>query len=89
MERVGNCYVTSEAVYHLLGGKDAGWVPQFLSHEGKTHWYLRHHDGLILDLTCSQFMTPVPYERGKGIGFMTREPSRRGRELMEVLVWQH
>lgn len=36
----GNCYVTCEALYHLLGGKRAGWVPMTLKHEGQTHWYL-------------------------------------------------
>lgn len=36
----GNCYVTAEALYHLLGGKKAGLVPQRLRHEGDTHWYL-------------------------------------------------
>lgn len=36
----GNCYVTCEALYHLLGGKKAGYVPHRLKHEGDTHWYL-------------------------------------------------
>lgn len=36
----GNCYVTCEALYHLLGGKAAGWKPMTLRHEGDTHWYL-------------------------------------------------
>lgn len=38
--RKGNCYVVCEALYHLLGGKDAGYVPYRLRHEGDTHWYL-------------------------------------------------
>jgi hypothetical protein len=25
--RRGNCYYTSEALYHILGGKAAGWKP--------------------------------------------------------------
>lgn len=38
--RRGNCYVTCEALYHLLGGREAGYVPHRLQHEGDTHWYL-------------------------------------------------
>jgi hypothetical protein len=38
--RRGNCYVTCEALFHLLGGYDAGYVPHRLRHEGDTHWYL-------------------------------------------------
>lgn len=36
----GNCYVTCEALYHLLGGKEAGYTPHTLKHEGDVHWYL-------------------------------------------------
>ena len=41
-KRRGNCYVTCEALYHLLGGKAAGYVPHTVRHEGGTHWYLVH-----------------------------------------------
>jgi len=30
----GHCYVASEALYHRLGGKAAGWTPQSIRHEG-------------------------------------------------------
>ncbi len=36
----GNCYVVAEALYHLLGGKKAGYVPMRIRHEGDTHWYI-------------------------------------------------
>lgn len=39
-KRRGNCYVTCEALYHLLGGKAAGWKPYSAKHEGDTHWWL-------------------------------------------------
>ena len=84
----GNCYVTSEALFHLLGGKAAGWRPETLRHEGDVHWYLRHADGRVLDATASQFRTAPDYRKGRGRGFLTREPSRRARELMRTLVWQ-
>lgn len=86
--RRGNCYVTCEALYHLLGGKRAGWVPKTVRHEGDTHWFLVHASGLILDPTASQFKRKVPYARARGRGFLTRAPSRRARALMDVLVWQ-
>lgn len=99
--RRGNCYVTSEAVFHLLGGKAAGWKPMTVRHEGDTHWFLvrlkdRHQANAfpfpagweILDLTKSQFLTPVPYHKARGCGFLTKHPSERARALMQTLVWQ-
>lgn len=91
--RRGNCYVTSEAVYHLLGGKKNGWKPMHVRHEGDTHWFLvkRMFPNMplaVLDLTKSQFKTPVPYHKGRGSGFLTKKPSKRARELMRRLVWQ-
>lgn len=98
VKRRGNCYVTCEALYHLLGGKDAGYVPHRLDHEGDTHWYLvlRHHNNpyggisaqLVIDPTASQFKTPPDYSKGVGAGFLTKGPSKRAREMMERLVWQ-
>lgn len=32
-KRRGNCYVAAEALYHLLGGKAAGYVPHTVRHE--------------------------------------------------------
>lgn len=84
----GNCYVASEALYHLLGGKAAGWTPMCMRHEGSTHWFLRHRSGLILDPTRPQFRTPPDYPRARGKGFLTKQPSRRARELMDRIVWQ-
>lgn len=88
----GNCYVTCEALYHLLGGKKAGLVPHYLKHEGDTHWYLVMHLGdggkRILDPTVWQFKKPPNYKKGKGSGFLTKYPSRRARQLMTRMVWQ-
>lgn len=118
MKHRGNCYVTCEALYHLL--KQAGewtpgngWgelVPHRVRHEGDVHWYLvlRLVDGfheyrdlrtkqtrykqrfryVYLDPTSSQFKTRPPYEEGRASGFLTKEPSKRARELMKKLVWQ-
>lgn len=84
----GNCYVTSEALYHLLGGKLAGWTPMRMRHEGDTHWFLRHQDGMILDPTRSQFAIRPDYSKAIGAGFLTKRPSSRARKLMHTLVWQ-
>lgn len=82
----GHCYVASEALFHRLGGKSAGWTPQSIQHEGGPHWYLKHQDGTILDATADQFETPVPYEQGRGCGFLTRQPSKRTQAVLDQLA---
>lgn len=79
----GHCYVASEAFYHLAGGKEAGLVPKVTRWEGSTHWWLQAPDGSVIDLTAEQFENPVPYEQGRGSGFLTREPSKRARRVIE------
>jgi hypothetical protein len=81
----GHCYVASEAAFHLLGGKAAGWTPNFIQHEGEPHWFLRHHSGKVLDITASQFSTPVPYHEAVGKGFLTSHPSKRAQVVLSRL----
>lgn len=95
MMKRGNCYVTSEALFHLLGGKAAGYVPHTVRHEGAVHWYLVRRlyrvggtQELIIDPTAKQFKTLPDYSQGRGRGFMTKGPSKRARELMEKMLWQ-
>ncbi len=83
----GNCYVASEALYHLLGGKAAGWTPQQMQHEGDSHWFLKHSDGMIIDPTVMQFDKTPDYSRASGRGFMTKIPSKRARKLMMKILW--
>jgi hypothetical protein len=79
----GHCYVASEALYYLLGGKQAGWVPQSVRHEGSPHWYLYNRElDLVVDPTASQFRTPVPIDQARGRGFLTAQPSRRAAEVI-------
>ena len=78
----GHCYVACEALYSLLGGKAAGYTPMCQKHEGGPHWWLRGPSGEVIDPTAAQFSSPVPYELGKGKGFLTREPSGRARIVM-------
>lgn len=103
--RRGNCYATSEALYHLLGGKKAGWKPMHVRinpDDEECHWFLARvkneylasnrefpQGWEILDLTKSQFGgKPVPYHKAVGSGFLTKEPSLRARNLMDILVYQ-
>lgn len=79
----GLCYVVSETMYHLTGGKDT-WTPKQIEHEGVSHWFLVHKKtGRVFDLTESQFDTPVPHRRARGRGFCTENPSKRAVVLIE------
>jgi len=82
----GHCYVASEALYHMLGGKDAGFKPMNLKHEGAQHWWLVGPDGEVIDATADQFKTPVPYDQGRGRGFLTKQPSKRAQKLIDATM---
>ena len=85
----GNCYIASEALYHLLGGKAAGWKPMRVKMKHDIHWFLKHESGLIIDPTVSQFKSELPnYNKAVGIGFLTKRPSKKAQELMQRIVWQ-
>jgi len=79
----GHCYVASEALYHLLGGKEAGWKPMSVRHEGEPHWFLKHESGLVVDATESQFQEPVPVCDARGKGFLTKQPSKRAQIVID------
>jgi ribosomal protein S18 acetylase RimI-like enzyme len=87
--QAGHCYAASEAAYHMLGGKDAGWTPMNVKHEGDSHWFLRDKDGLNLDPTGDQFETPVPYHEGTGRGFLTKQPSKRAQTIIDRVRGNH
>jgi hypothetical protein len=88
----GNCYVTCEALYHLLGGAEQGWIPMNVRHEGESHWFLEKRvwgEAYVrLDPTVSQFKTEPDYTKARGRGFLTKEPSKRAKALMEKMLWQ-
>ncbi len=92
----GNCYAASEALWHTLGGEAASnlWKPMVMrtnwNGPNETHWFLRHATlGLILDPSVQQFGGMVPdYSRGRGCGFLTRQPSKRAQRLLERMTWQ-
>lgn len=85
----GNCYVTCEALYHLIGGKEAGWKPMHMKHEGLSHWFLKHVESeVIIDPTVSQFKSIPDYHKAKGKGFLTKNPSIAARAMMDIMVYK-
>lgn len=91
-----NCYRASEALYHALGGKEAGLTPMRIRHEGTSHWYLRwlvpsaderlEPEVYYIDPTSGQFDTPVPYHEGHGCGFLTPGPSVKAQRFLAGLA---
>lgn len=82
------CYPAAEAFYHAVGGKDAGYTPMQLEHEGVSHWFVRGPGGRDYDLTEGQFDSPVPHDQARGRGFLTAAPSKRAVELMQLAAVQ-
>lgn len=77
----GHCYAASEALYHLLGGKEAGWVPVYARH----HWWLENRNtGTRLDPTVEQYKGKAPpYKHGVRKGFLTKQPSKRAQIIID------
>ena len=86
----GHCYVASEALFHLLGGRASDYRPFHGKDDtGDTHWWLVDtFTGARHDVTADQYYsvgkTP-PYDAGRMGTFLTREPSKRARIVMERL----
>lgn len=96
MRTRGNCYVASEALYHILGGKAAGCevyrarCASPITGKSDTHWWITMN-GMIIDPSRLQFPSvdlPYIYQRGIRTGFLTKQPSKRARALMEIVTWQ-
>lgn len=80
----GYCYVVAEVAYHYLAPE--GCRPYVMkTGDGETHWFLRCADGRVIDPTDDQFDEPVDYTQGKPQNFQTREISKRGRILADLL----
>lgn len=80
----GQCYAASEAAYHMLGGKEAGLTPKYVKMPKDNHWWLEDADGEIIDLTMGQYERQyVPYDKGKGCGFLTKKPSKRAQKIID------
>lgn len=73
-------------MYHLYG-KTHGYEPRVVQMPelDTTHWWLQNEKGDILDGTAEQFTSrdiAIPYEFGRGSGFLTKKPSKR----CEILI---
>ena len=90
----GHCYVASEVLYLLLGGRVSNYVPCVLNHrvapeilgKGETHWFLKNTvTGKIVDITKDQFGDRViPYERGR-VNMMMNHPVGGSKRVKEVI----
>lgn len=83
----GHCYVATEALYHLMGGKRSGFTPTSGPCPGGSHWWLQDDEGRIIDVTGDQFTAKELrkiHAFGRGRGFMGKPgvPSARARELI-------
>ena len=84
----GHCYAASEALCHLLRsqGFEVEVWRQRVSED--THWYLgvqRPYGILWVDPTKDQFDHEVEYDEGTRTGFLTKQPSKRAREILRRL----
>jgi hypothetical protein len=79
----GQCYVASETVYHLLGGKHCPAVlySYQMRWEGESHWFLVLAYKVI-DPTFDQFEEKPKYEYSTRRAFMSPSPSKRTRAVM-------
>lgn len=77
----GHCYVACEVLFHLFPGD---WKPMHMHWSGESHWFLRakRFPELILDPTNGQFRFSPDYSKGKGKGFLTKNPSKRARIVL-------
>lgn len=80
----GHCYVLTESIYHALGGVDLRTMTR--RHEGSPHWWIvDERTGEVVDLTRSQFRTPVPYLYGHPVPLLPVSgggPSARALRLL-------
>lgn len=78
----GYCYIVAEVLKDF--DKENRFKVMHINHEGISHWFLMSREtpgsvisGEYIDATVRQFKTPVPYEKAKGKGFLTKELSFR------------
>ena len=80
----GFCYIASEVLYHLMGGKEAGieiWCGRVTT---GVHWWLKK-DGKNFDATSNQLPPSFDYSQGRRISFLTTFPSKRAISLSKII----
>jgi hypothetical protein len=78
----GHCYIGAESLWNLIGARESGYRPMVISGGDWTHWYLANGPKL-LDPTADQLPDGPPYHQGRACGFLSREPSKRARIVIE------
>tara|TARA_R110000803_G_C11947315_1_gene317269 strand:+ start:44 stop:397 length:354 start_codon:yes stop_codon:yes gene_type:complete len=79
----GHCYVASETYYHL---SKENLKVYHIKHENSTHWFLKDYLDNVIDLTYKQFKTPVDYKNARRGFFLTKEPSKRSKKLINKII---
>jgi hypothetical protein len=89
----GHAYTSSEALYYLLGGKSSELKLESATFEKNgeifTHWWIKCHDGTILDPTAEQFYAigkEPPYNQGKQVDFLTKELSKKAAIIINRII---
>ncbi len=84
----GFCYIAAEAAFHTIG---QDYTPHVASYEKNglrcTHWWLQKRTKII-DPTARQYLIigeKPPYCLGRGTGFLTKQPSKRTREFLNLM----
>lgn len=93
----GNCYAASEALWHILGGKESKWkvmrispkaLGDLVDNEGTSHWFLQHETGVILDPSRQQYNGKLPdYSKAVRAAFFPTQ-SFRSKTPMNDLTWR-
>jgi len=80
----GYCYVVSEVDYYYFAPK--GSRPYVIrTGDNETHWFIKDPEGKIRDFTADQFDEPLDYNIGKPCPFQSKQISKRGKLLAELL----
>jgi hypothetical protein len=87
----GHCFVATNAFWHATGGPAGKYQPKQVRVEGESHWFLVDDQGRIVDLTASQFSTPIPYERGRHFVMRARrggdaQPTERAQAVLASIT---
>jgi hypothetical protein len=82
----GLCYFLAEALYRLAPERFTSWRISW--GEGRIHWFLKDHDGAIIDMVSHGYPKPLctrkEYARGEPQPFLSRGSiSRPARVLIE------
>ena len=84
----GHCYVASEALYHLAGGRASGLQAyRGKDDTGDVHWWLEDRlTGHRYDITRDQYLSvgkKPPYDAGRAGPFLTKLPSKRAQVVID------